>query len=184
MFEQVKDDELTMRMLEMRHEQQYYELIDRNRAHFGRWLTWIQATKTAVDAGAFIQRYLKRHADGNGILVGLWHRNTLVGAALIREIDHSVKCAEMGYFIDERCQGRGWATRMCQEMIAYIFEELVMNKVVINCASANERSIALPKRLNFRHEGTIRQSYNLNGEYVDMDIYGLLKEEFDKNTHA
>jgi len=183
MFEHVMGDELTMGMLEMRHEQQFYDLIDRNREHFGRWLTWIQATKTVADAGAFIQRYLNKYAGSDGILVGLWHQKNLVGVVLIREIDHSVKCAEIGYFVDESCQGRGWATQMCQAIIiGYIFGELGMNKVLVQCASGNDKSIALPKRLNFKHEGSIRQAYDLNGEYVDMEIYGLLREELDKNV--
>ena len=35
MFDHGLGDELTMRMVEMRHEQAFYELIDRNREHFG-----------------------------------------------------------------------------------------------------------------------------------------------------
>jgi ribosomal-protein-serine acetyltransferase len=178
MFDYVMGDELKMRIIEKRHAQEFYDLIDGNREHFGRWLTWIHGIEAVVDADGFIQRYLNKYADSNGILVGLWHMNTLVGAILIREIDHSVKCSEIGYFIDERCQGRGWATRMCQAMITYVFEELGMNKVLVQCTSGNDRSISLPKRLNFRHEGTIRQSYNLNSEYVDVHIYGLLKSEY------
>ena len=73
---------------------------------------------------------------------------------------------------------------MCRAMIAYIFEELGMNKVIIQCSSENGRSISMPKRLNFKHEGTIRQAYNLNSEYVDMHVYGLLSSEYKERCSS
>ena len=178
MFDSTIKGQLRMRMIEKRHSKEFYDLISENKDHFSRWLTWTKNVEEISDAAEFIQRYLDKFADSSGILVGLWHKDKLIGTILIREIDHTVRSAEIGFFIDEGYQGRGWVTLMCKAMIAYIFEDLDMNKVTVQCASGNDRSMAVPRRLNFKQEGIIRQSYDLYGNYVDMHIFGLLKKEY------
>ena len=41
MFVYMVGEELEMRIIEKRHAQERYDLIEENREHFGRWLTWI-----------------------------------------------------------------------------------------------------------------------------------------------
>jgi|GEM_PF-3799316 len=40
----------------------------------------------------------------------------------------------------------------------YGFEVLALNRMVINCASENSRSRAIPERLDFTNEGTCRNA--------------------------
>ena len=50
-----------------------------------------------------------------------------------------------------------------------------LNRVEIRAAVENHRSRAIPKRLGFRHEGTLRQAELIRGRYLDSVIYVMLK---------
>ncbi len=53
-----------------------------------------------------------------------------------------------------------------------------LNRVQINCAVENLRSRAVPERLGFKLEGTLRQTEILEDKSGNWAIYGLLKSEW------
>lgn len=53
-----------------------------------------------------------------------------------------------------------------------------MERVEIRCAEQNLKSKAIPERLGFTKEGISRNVENLYGEFVNYDIYGILKDEW------
>jgi ribosomal-protein-serine acetyltransferase len=55
---------------------------------------------------------------------------------------------------------------------------LEFNRVVIQCAVDNVKSCAIPLRLGFTLEGVLRQSDMLNGQFLDMNVYALLRNEW------
>jgi ribosomal-protein-serine acetyltransferase len=51
-----------------------------------------------------------------------------------------------------------------------------LQKVDIRCASGNRRSRAIPERLGFTHEGTLRQAERVYEAWFDHEVYALLLE--------
>lgn len=69
-------------------------------------------------------------------------------------------------------------TRAVECLCKYAFEELEMNRVQIKCAVENTPSSNIPKRLGFQIEGVERAGELFaNGEFVDIEIYSLLKND-------
>ncbi len=49
-----------------------------------------------------------------------------------------------------------------------------LNRVEIHAVTGNRRSRAIPERLGFREEGTLRQAQLVNGRYLDCVVYSAL----------
>ena len=157
-----------------------FAAIDRNRAHLRRWLPWIDHVKTVDDERAFIARATAQAAANNGFHAGIWRERKIVGAIGFHYVDWANRKTEIGYWVDEREQGRGIITRSCRAAVDYAFSEWKLNRVVIFCATGNTRSRAVPERLGFTLEGVYRQAEWLYDHFVDLAAYAALAHEWQR----
>jgi ribosomal-protein-serine acetyltransferase len=85
---------------------------------------------------------------------------------------------EIGYWIAQEHQGKGIVTEACRAMITHAFRELDLHRVQIRCATGNIKSCAIPQRLGFAHEGTAREAEMVNDRFIDLHIFGMLKQDW------
>lgn len=76
-----------------------------------------------------------------------------------------------------RC--RGYASEAIRLTLRYFFDERRCQKVNAEVYSFNSPSIQLHERLGFRLEGRLRRMIYTGGQYHDVLIYGLTREEFE-----
>lgn len=170
--------DMCLSIFERKHANDLYLLIERNREHLSKWLSFPVNTKKVEDTIVFIDKSQKRYIDNNGFWTGIWYKQQLVGAIGYLYIDWKAKKTEIGYWLGEEFQGKGYITIATQQLINYAFETLKLNKVEINVAKKNLRSLQLPKRLGFVEEGIIRDYEYLQGFYHDRIVHGLLQIEW------
>ncbi len=179
---QIRDD-TEMGILEPVHADELFALIDRNREYLRQWLPWVDGTKTVEDTRANRKKMLHEFAENGTITAGIWHEGSLAGVIGLHSI--GMKCMEIGYWLSEDQQGRGLITPACKEMIRHAFEELGVNRIEIWVEPRNHRSRAIPERLQFTYEGTMRQrGINSDGRIVDLMMFSLLKEEWKAQTNG
>ena len=172
------DDETQLRLHESRYAEEYFALIERNRAHIREWQAWAAHESSLEDIRIYMRNMLMQFANKGVLQTGIWHQGRLVGAIGYPRLDWEDSKVEIGYWIDAEMQGKGIVTKACRTLVTYAFEQYNLNKVEIHCAIGNTRSRAIPVRLGFTQEGIIRQAEWLNGRYVDMVIYGMLASEW------
>jgi ribosomal-protein-serine acetyltransferase len=63
-------------------------------------------------------------------------------------------------------------------LLAYLFGELDLHRVVIQCGTENHRSCAIPQRLGFTKEGVLRQAQWVSGRWIDLNVWSLLRSEW------
>ncbi|WP_409294691.1 GNAT family N-acetyltransferase [Peribacillus sp. SCS-26] len=172
------DSVTSISILDDAHAVELFSLIDKNRNALGEWLSFPGYTKDVSDTEAFIRRSMAGFNEGGGYWAGIWHEGKLSGSIGYLYIDRKNKKTEIGYWLGSEFEGKGLATKSCRLLIQNAFEKLKLNKVEINAAAANHKSRAIPLRLGFKEEGTIRDYELLNGKYLDRTFYGLLKDEY------
>lgn len=103
--------------------------------------------------------------------------NDIIGTITIRvdKINHK---GELGYWIGSQFWGRGFATEAAKKMIDFGFNELNLNKVWALALTRNIASKMVLEKAGLQQEGTLRQNRLLQNVYEDMDVYGLLREEY------
>ena len=170
------DEDIELRLLREENVEDLFELVDGDREYLRRWLPWVDGNATVEDTRVFIVGCEGRRTSG------IWYRGALVGVISFHAIDVVGGKVEIGYWLGSRLQGRGIMTRACRAMIDHAFAGLGMKRVEIHCAAENERSRAIPERLGFVEEGTIREGQQLHGRFVDVVVYGLLSPEWRETT--
>lgn len=78
----------------------------------------------------------------------------------------------------ENNRGKGLGYFATTEMITHAFNNMNLNRVELNVLESNSRAIKLYEKIGFKKEGIRRKSVFKNGEFVDMIMMGILKEEF------
>ncbi len=171
-------DDLGLVLVEPRHAESLFRLVDQNRAHLRQWLPWVDATRSAEDTVAFIRGTQKQFGENNGFQTALLYRGEIAGMVGHLQIDWHNRSTGLGYWLAEAYQGRGLMTRACQAYVEHAFAALNLDRVEIRAATQNQRSCRIPERLGFQREGVVRQAEWLYDHFVDHAVYGLLRDEW------
>jgi len=86
--------------------------------------------------------------------------------------------AELGYWIGEENWGQGFCSEAANAAIHYAFKSLELNKITSRHMSENPSSGKVMIKAGMEKEGYLKQDFQKNGKFVDMIVYGLLKENF------
>jgi RimJ/RimL family protein N-acetyltransferase len=86
---------------------------------------------------------------------------------------------EIGYWIHADHLRRGYATEMAGALTRAAFEVGRMRWVEIRCATTNVASAAVPARLGFVHEATLKERLVLaNGAIDDALVFTMLSRDY------
>lgn len=179
MFLHKIDDELSLKLLELKDAERVFELTDRSREHLKEWLPWLDFTTKVEDTKEFIEGTLKGFAEGRSMTTLIVYKGEIVGTAGFNSLNWSNKTAYIGYWLGHEYQGKGIMTRVAKALTDYAFEHHKLNKVEIRAAVENTKSRSIPERLGFVEEGRIRQAEWLYDHFVDHVVYGILAEEWN-----
>ncbi|HEY4386107.1 MAG TPA: GNAT family protein [Ktedonobacteraceae bacterium] len=172
------DEEIELRLHELRYADEYFALIVRNIEHLRIWMPWAAPEPSLEATKAFMRGSMHQFAEGIGLPTNLWYHGKLVGAIDFAGMSWERRLAEIGYWLDKDMQGKGIITKAARTLTTYAFQEYGLNKVEIRAAAGNLRSRAVPERLGFTQEGTIRQVAWLDGKAHDLVVYGMLASEW------
>lgn len=180
MFKKIIDEEIELKILEDRHAEEDYLLIDKNRNYLRQWLPWLDNTTSIEDVNKFIKSCLQQFANNEGFTVGIWYKGDFAGVIGYHEVNWSHKKVSIGYWLGYEFTGLGIMTRVCKAMVDYAFSELGLHRVEIRCAEDNVKSRAIPERLGFKNEGILREAEWLYDHYVSHVVYSILDVEWKK----
>jgi ribosomal-protein-serine acetyltransferase len=178
MFQRQVQDGVYLQLLEERHAEQVFAVVDRERAYLREWLPWVDKTTEVEYTANFIKISLDQFARQQGIAAGIWRGGEFIGGIGTHNTDWVNRKVEIGYWLASGFQGRGIVTAGCRALINDAFREWKLNRVEIHCATGNEKSCAIPKRLGFHFEGTLREAQLLRGSYLDINVYSMLSGEW------
>ena len=178
MFSAQIRDGAFLRLLEERHTEEVFALVDRDREYLREWLPWVDATQSSDDTLSFIHSSLDQYASNKSFAAGIWNEGHFCGVIGSHPIDWVNRKVEIGYWVGYDSQGLGLVSGACRIVIDHLFGELDLHRVVISCATANEKSCAIAQRLNFSDEGIAREALLLHGRYHDLRRFAMLKQDW------
>ena len=93
-------------------------------------------------------------------------------------VDSKNHFAEIEYCIGAAFQCRGYATEAAKAVIAYGFDRINLHKVQICTKTINKPSKRVIEKCGLTYEGTLRDYFYMNGEYVGRLYFSILRTEY------
>lgn len=143
------------------------DILQGAREHVQLFVSWQQATPRTHFQLAVVLKESGRLIGDCGLR---WRHEVHYGDSPLLE-------AEIGYELDPRHWGHGYATEAVRALVDFGFRQ-GLHRVWTSCLAENERSWRLMERIGMRREGRLKQNVRHRGDWADMLIYGLLAEEW------
>lgn len=130
-----------------------------------------------ADAEAFITEG-QNPADGQvAFAVVLGQNSVLLGGIGLR-VKKQHQHAELGYWIGTPYWGNGYATEAARAVLRYGFEVLKLHRIYASHFSNNPASGNVLRKIGMKHEGRLQQHILKWGQYLDLELYGMLDADF------
>ena len=183
MLEQKINNNTILRLISHNDAEPLLNVVEKNREFLREWLPWVDETNTVEDIITFIRTSLKQYANNEGPVCVIVQDNEIIGIISFHGINTKNKSGGIGYWLSKDQNGKGIMTQCCKVLVKYGFNEQGLNRITIPAAKINAKSSAIPERLGFTEEGTLREAEWLNDHFHDMVLYSMLKREWG-NTES
>lgn len=174
----VVSNEILLERLSVRDAATIFHAIDRNRAHLGPWLPFVDYTRMVKDTETFINTVIKSRDETGNEVYTIWYKGEFAGVIGFHNTDKVNEKTEIGYWLTHEMTGHGIINRCCIALIALAFEKSGINRITIRCATGNLTSEKVARNLGFTYEGTERSGERYHDKFFDLKVFSLLKNEF------
>lgn len=106
--------------------------------------------------------------------------NKHIGYIYFTNIDNKNLSASFGILIGEKeYWGKGLAKEATMLMLYHGFYVLGLERIEARQLCYNKGSIKVSEKCGFKTEGLLRKAVYKNGEYKDLNLMSIIKEDFD-----
>lgn len=140
-----------------------------------RWFHWAQKLPTPEETEINLREAYSRFVlrDTLRYLVFLKDTRTFIGSAGFHGIDWSIPKMEIGYWLREGYEGKGYMTEAVEGHTRFAMEQLGVKRLQIRCDHDNDRSRLVAERAGYKLEGRLAMDgKNPQGELRDTLIFG------------
>lgn len=133
-------------------------------------------------AESFLQQNLEKFSRKEGLfwVIEDSASQQVIGDFTLWDIDRKHLRAELGYTLHPDFWSKGIMTKVAHTIIPFAFDQLGVHSLKADINPNNESSRKLLLKLGFQKEGYFRESYYYNGHFLDTEVYGLLKPDYQK----
>ncbi len=186
---QLHSERIFLRLLEERDAPQVLALYRQNRQFLKQWEPFrpedfftlgsvAQMLKSCFEAAQYDQTYsfgifLKpqpQHPQGE--LIGRINLNNLV-----RGIFQS---ANVGYFMDEKHNGRGYMAEAVRLIVGFAFRDIGLHRLAAGTLLHNYGSMRVLEKAGFRREGLARHYLKIDDKWQDHYLFAITVEEVEE----
>lgn len=116
------------------------------------------------------------------VALALKETGELIGDCAFCVLADDARQTEIGFTLAAAFHGQGYATEAGTRLLAYLFEELDLQRVRANCDVENRASARLLARLGMRRDGDTVTGVWFKGRWSSEDWYAILREEWKSQT--
>ena len=176
---ELKTPRLLLRRLTMRDAGDIYRYS--RDPEVARHVLW-DAHRSIGDSRAYLRYMLHRYRAHEPASWGIEELSTgrIIGTIGFMWIQQDNAAAEVGYSLARDCWNRGFMTEALGAVIQYGFDFMNLNRIEAQHETTNPASGAVMRKCHMCKEGTLRSRLFNKGKYVDVDLYAILRRDFNR----
>ncbi|MDQ7726781.1 GNAT family N-acetyltransferase [Bacillus halotolerans] len=143
------------------------------------WLPFAQELPTVEETEINLRNahinFLKR--ESFRFLIFDKDSNDFIGITSLQRIDWNIPKCEIGYWVNTKFGGNGYITEAVKKLANFGLHNIKFRRIEIRCESTNLKSRAIPEKLGFVFEGTLRNDdLSADGsKLTDTCFYSITK---------
>lgn len=130
-------------------------------------------------AEQWIDKQQRDYEDGKALhlAIVLAVNNVLVGSIGL-EIAVTHQHARLGYWLGVPYWNHGYCTEAVRAVLGYGFRQLNLHRIYAPHFLSNAASGRVLQKSGMTYEGRMREHYVRFGQFVDVELYGMLRQNF------
>lgn len=136
-------------------------------------------------AEQWIANHRAEYEEGTSVIFAVVLRDSLqlIGAIGLA-IDRSAEKGDLGYWIGKSFWSQGFCTEAAGAVLDFGFATLGLNRISARHFARNPASGRVMEKIGMTREGTARQDKIKWGNYEDLVLYGILRNEWSAERAA
>lgn len=147
-----------------------------------RYYEWTEKDRTPKAVQEFVGWFLDHQKEKPRLryqlAVVLKSSHLLIGNCGIRMDTPKAFQADIGYELDPKHWGQGYATEAAHAIVDFGFSTFHLHRVWASCVSDNAGSAHVLEKLGMRLEGRLRENEYYKKRWWDTLMYGILAHEW------
>ena len=180
--EYIQGERISLKKLHVDLADKLFQYVDQDRKRLAQFLPWPNFMKSVNDEIDFINEANEAWKERKGFHFGIFRNsdNEYMGNIGLFSVSWINCSLEMGYWILGKFEGNGYMTEAVRTLEKTLFE-MGFNRLVIRFDPLNKKSGSIPRRLNYVHEGTLREVVLLeNNKVRSLSVCSKLKSDYEK----
>lgn len=176
---ELRTPRLRLRRLTMRDAQDIYRYS--RDPEVARHVLW-DPHRSIGDSRAYLRYMMRRYHSHDPASWGIELLETghIIGTIGFMWVQEDNNAAEVGYSLAREYWNRGYMTEALKAVIRYGFDSMGLNRIEAQHETTNPASGAVMRKCHMYKEGTLRGRLFNKGRYVDVDLYAILRKDFNR----
>ena len=178
-------ERLVLRCWEPRDAPLLKDAVDSSIDHLLPWMPWAaDEPQSLAEKVELLRQFRGRFDLGTDFVYGMFaaDESEAVGGTGLHT-RAGPEAYEIGYWVRASRAGEGLATESTAALTRVAFELSDVERIEIRCDPANERSRAIPRKLGYTEEATLRGRLHYPGPR-DVVLYTLFRDDFEASPSA
>ncbi len=174
----LETDRLVLRMIEKKDCRDMFDYASHE--DVTRFLSWSPHPNVDYTRG-YIKVVHKHYRSGDFYDWAIVYKadGKMIGTVGFTGIDVKNNLGEIGYVLNPKYYRMGLATEAAKRVVKFGFDVIGLNRIEAKFMPGNEASHRVMEKIGMKFEGTGRQVMFVKGEYKDISVCAITKDEYD-----
>lgn len=177
--ETLEGERVVLRRKTTDYSQDFFNIIDKNRAFFSQWMFWLNTVNSVKDVEISNKKSMKKWDKKTSFAYIIFEKNSndLIGTISTHDIAWDSNSTTIGYWLGSNYNGKGYMTESMKIFENALFE-IGLNRLVLETDLENKKSFGIPERLGYQLDGVMREDCIENNKYRSTKVYSKLRSEW------